>query len=250
MAWIAKPLQVCTASLLVAISLPAAAQVLWDNGGFVTHPGAGNGGADVSLNSPGEEDVAGDNVRLLVEPDPWFRIADDFSLANTVILRSITTYGYEPLVAAPQWSSANLRLWRGPPWEPASQVVFSANQSPIDLTFTGVYRVFNTEQLTSTERPIFRIMWDFSAIDVTPDTGLIVLSAGEYWIDWQVIGGESGWANPVMELGPIPSEPITVIDNGGHLRPAGWTPTGGVGREIPFIVEGAIEGVFSDSFEL
>ena len=188
-------------------------------------------------------------MRLLNETDPSFRISDDFFLPGTFILDVVTTYGYEPLVASPEWVSGNLRIWDGPPWESESNVIVTARQSPIDTSFSGVYRVFNTEPLTSTERPIFVITWDFDLMTLQPATSPVVLTEGEYWIDWQVIGGASGWANPVMEPGATPTTPITVIDNGRQLRPAGWTPTGGVGREIPFVVEATLEGVFSNSFE-
>lgn len=224
-------------------------ELLWDNGDFVTHPGEGFGGLDVSLNSAGEFNFAGQNVRLLDDANAWFRISDDFTVMEFSNLTSIITYGYEPFELPPTWEQANLNIWRMPPWGAVPDLVVSMIQSPIQMEFSQVYRVFNEESLDSTDRPIFAVHWDIAELR-SVGSGPLVLEPGTYWIDWQVVGGTTGWAPPVMEANKeLPSSPTTIFDNGFHLRPIGWVPTRDLGMEIPFEIYGNTDLIFSDEFE-
>jgi hypothetical protein len=222
----------------VSVQLPDPGEVLFNNGGIVTHPGAGPGGADVSMASPGLLNVAGSNVRL-IPPGPEFRIADDFTVPEggwTVGL--IVTHAYETGQAFPTWSGANMNIRSG-----SFDGPIVASTTTTTWSWSGVYRVFNND-LLNTQRPVHAIRFDFGGLE---------LPAGEYWIDWQVQGGASGWAPYVMQPNPDnPNAPITVPGNAQQLTPLGWQLVLGdldppASAETPFIVY-AVGGEYVPSF--
>jgi hypothetical protein len=201
-----------------------------DNGGFVTHPGGGTGpiaGADVSMSSPAPHNTAGSNV-LLSGAGPHFRIADDFAAGpQGCVLSEVITHGYRT-GGAPNWTSANINIRAG---SVTGDIVASATTTT--WTFTGVYRTFNTV-LNNADRPVYRLHFSF------PD---VTLAPGTYWIDWQVVGGTSAWANYVMGMPNPPGafNPPTVFENGQQMFNAAgqWQPTlDPPGAEIPFLVRG------------
>lgn len=197
--------------------------VLWDNGGFVTHPSAGYQGANVSMASA-DVNSGGQNVRHQ-PPDPHFRIADDFTVSGgTWNVSNVVTFAYETNVATPGWQSGELIIWNGPPGASGSQIL--GFTSAVNWVFTGVYRVFHgTENLSDSDRAIHAVFWDLGSLTLEP---------GTYWIDWQMEGGESAWANFVMEMQY--GEPVTPSGNGRQLVPDdGWVDTG---HESPFLVIG------------
>ena len=220
----------------------ADAFIVWDSGGFVTHPGAGVDGADVSMASK-DQNTAGDNVRQF-EKNEYFRIADRFELSQTTGLARLATFGYEPFVAPPTWTSRNLKIWSGMPGEPDSEVLFERQYSILDADFTGVYRVLHLGDLSDVRRPIYEISWDLTAVD---STAPLWLDAGEYWIDWQVVGGATGWTVYVMQPNPEdPDQPVTPPGDGLQLRPVGWTA---IEVATPFLLFGLSEALFQDRFE-
>ncbi len=221
---------------------PVGGFIVWDNGGFITHPGAGVDGADVSMASE-DQNSAGDNVRKL-ENNAYFRIADRFELSQKTGLLTLSTFGYEPFVAPPTWTSRNLRIWAGVPGEPGSEVLFEREYSILDVQFTGVYRVLHLENLDDVRRPIYEISWDLAVAD---SAAPLWLEEGEYWIDWQVVGGVTGWAIYVMQANPEdPDYPVTPLGDALQLRPIGWTA-----NEVstPFLLFGLSETLFQDRFE-
>jgi hypothetical protein len=208
----------------VAVGTPACS---WDNGGFVTHPGAGANGANVSMADP-VYNIGGSNVRW-ISPDPHFRIADDFVLDARCTLSEIIVFGYESDVTAPNWTGATINLRSG---SVTGVVVATANSTTRE--WSGVYRVFNgLQNLGSTARPVHQISFAFSDIELEP---------GTYWIDWQVQGGLTGWAPYVTRPDPNTvggTNTATVFGNGLQLIPTGWNPTlSPPGAEVPFLVRG------------
>lgn len=208
--------------------------VLWDNGGIVTHPEQGAGGADVSMASV-VPNVAGSNVRSS-SPAPYRRIADDFTVGGSGwYLAAVVTYAYETNVAVPSWTGFNANIWDGRPGDAGSGIVATSSDAVIE--FSGAYRVFNgAANLGNTQRPVYTISFDFGGQH---------LPAGEYWFDWQVEGGSSAWTVFVMEPdAEAPNDPVTVVGNARHLTPDGWQdvladPRPGAPAEIPFVVTGS-----------
>jgi hypothetical protein len=202
----------------------------WDNGGMVTHPGAGAGGADVSMASTiGGVSTAGSNVQQSLG-GPHFRIADDFEVTQTCTLGYVVTNGYQTGAAVPTWTNAQLNVRAG---SVTGTIVASATST--DWEWSGVYRVFNgLANLGNTQRPVHEIFFEFDNV---------VLEPGTYWIDWQVVGGASGWAPYVMLPDPSPGgiNTETVFENGQQMFNAAgeWQPTlQAPGAEVPFRVGG------------
>jgi MYXO-CTERM domain-containing protein len=223
-------LLVCAGGLIAATSgLASAGGILWDNGPMVTHPGAGSGGADVSMASV-DPNAAGSNVRNIA-PGQNFRIADDFNVgAGGWTVNSVVAFGYETgATGAPTWSGANMNIWDGAPNAGGTIV---ATSTAFTLESTGIFRVFNgAANLGNTARAIWGISFDFGSLD---------LAAGNYWMDWQVEGGASGWANYVMDVNPDDvNNPITRTGNALQMFNADgdWQFPGGP-LEVPFLVRG------------
>jgi hypothetical protein len=202
--------------------------VLWNNGGMITHPGAGAGGADVSMASViGGTSTAGSNARLVPPAGPHFRIGDDFTVpAGGWTVGSVHTHAYET-GGPPTWSGANLNIRSGSVDGP-----IVATATTTTWVWTGIYRVFNgAANIGNTQRPVYRLDFDFGSLNLAP---------GTYWIDWQVQGGVSGWAPYVMEPDPTGGiNTTTVLENGRQMFNAAgeWQPLlAEPGAETPFIV--------------
>jgi hypothetical protein len=206
----------------VEVITPPIGGLLHDNGPIVTHPGAGAGGADVSMSDP-VNNTAGSNARLIT-PDPWFRIKDDFTVpAGGWTVGHIVTHAYRT-GGVPDWTSANLNIRSGAPDGPVVATATTTNWS-----WTGVYRTFNGV-LNDTNRPVYAIAFDLGSLN---------LAAGTYWIDWQVVGPTSGWAPYVTLPDAVPggNNTVTVFDNGRHRTPDGIVPLlAPPGAETPFLV--------------
>lgn len=214
-----------TTALLTSAGM---ANVLWDNGNIVTHPGAGAGGNDVSMAGT-DLNTAGSNARQQATGDN-FRIADDFVVSGTWLVESITVQGYETNAATPGWTGGSLNIWNGSPADAGSSIV--ASFSSPTVTDAGVYRVFNgAGNLSNTARPVHNITFDLNDLQ---------LSSGTYWIDWNVEGGASAWANYVMEANTAdPNAPVTPEGNALQLAATGWQPLGRPESvETPFVVRG------------
>ena len=107
----------------------ASADVLYDNGSLVTHPGAGLGGVDVSM-ADAVTNTAGSNARHF-PPDEHFRIADDFTVGPVGwFVDTITVHAYQTGAATPTWTGANLNIWNGAPNDGGSSIVHTPRRPP------------------------------------------------------------------------------------------------------------------------
>ena len=234
---------------LLAAPVPAAmperaptgdAILLHDNGAFVTHPGAGPGGADMSRlqNSTLLMTIigAGHSVSAGV------RVADDFEVTapSGWNIASVIFFAYQTgSTTTSTIDHVNFRIWDGPPEEPGSTVVFgdTATNRMSLTSWTNAYRATESAPNDVT-RPI---MQQTCFIDLH-------LDAGTYWIDWQSGGTlmSGPWAPPITILGQtttgdalqqVPAAPF------GPLLDAG-SPQG-----LPFRIYGTTEDIFHDGFE-
>ena len=118
-----------------------------------------------------------------------FRLADDFTVpaGKQWAVTKVTTYAY----ASPGNTTTSpitgftLRIWNGPPNDPASQVVYGDTTTNLysapGASFANMYRIFNTGLLAQ-PHGLTRPIWKFDVpINVT-------LQAGTYWLDWNVTG--------------------------------------------------------------
>jgi hypothetical protein len=194
-------------ALLAGAPFAAAQQSLYSNGPFITHPGQGPGGADVSvLQTILGATSYGFSCRQFADN---FRLADDFTVpAGGWTLASIVFYEFQPNapVGTPTIRGTNLRIWRGRPGDPGSTVIFgdATNNRVLSVAAAHAFRTPDTD-LTDTRREIYKV-----EVAVSPP---LALAPGAYWLDWQSDGSLNG--------GPF-SVPVTVLGStgapGGNAR--------------------------------
>jgi hypothetical protein len=227
-----------TFAIIGIAGIAGAQTLLHDNGGMVTHPGAGPGGRDVSMaESIGGVSTAGSNV--LAQAGVHFRIADDFVVTGPGwIVANVRVHAYQTGAATPTWTGAELNIWNAEPAAEGAQMVFTQSYTAgqLNITNTGINRIFNgAANLTNQDRQVNSL---------TMSTGNLVLNPGTYWIDWRIVGGASAWAPYVMVANPVePNSPTTVFDNGRQMFNAAgdWQPLlQAPGAETPFHVYGEV----------
>ena len=213
--------------------------MLYDNGPFVTNPGGGVGGADVSLvESPNTS--YGSNCNFAA----GYRVADDFTVPENWTVDSLVFFGYQTnSTLASTFTGLYIQIWNGDPSLPTSTVVWGdLTTNRLTATYwSGCYRAVD---LVTTARPV---MANKAAV-----SGL-TLPAGNYWIDYSCTGSlASGpWANPITILGQI------VTGNAKQWTGAAWADiidAGSLGAKgLPFKVYGntAVDPniVFATNFE-
>jgi hypothetical protein len=204
--------------------------VLHDNGPFVTHPGGGAGGADGSRlqDSSLAMTIYGFGHALSAA----VRIADDFEVTDVGgwDISSISFFAYQ--TGSPTTSTidhVNLRIWDGPPNDPASLVVFGDTTTNVlaTSTWTNAYRELESAP-GNNQRPIME--------DIV--TVVTHLDPGVYWLDWQTGGtlGSGPWAPPITIVGQ------TVTGDALQLLSGVWGPAldGTFAQGMPFIVRGLL----------
>jgi len=214
--------------------------VLWDNGPFITQYGTGAGGADESLVEPPDINH-GWGCQYTAE----YTIADDFEIpaGETWEISSITVFGYQTFGGPPSTiTEAYLEIFDGPP-ETGTSVWGSLFTDVLTTTsWTNVYRVQPPVAGTGTDRPIMANVCDFGSP--------IVLTAGTYYLCWQLAGTESSgpWANPITITGQLETGDAMqridfvwdfVIDNDS-----------GAMKGMPFILEGNVLALQNETWAM
>lgn len=215
---------------------PAGGVVLFDNGPLVNKAGAGAGGADLSvLQSSLGMTTYGFGHQVFDNN----RIADDFTLKGRARLRTIKFYAYQTgSTTTSTIDAVNLRIWSGPPNDPASTVLFgdTTTNRLTGTTWSNIYRVVDTAE-GSTQRPI---MVNTVSVDVT-------LDPGTYWLDWQTGGSlASGpWAPPITINGQTTTGNALQFSAGSGSWAEALDSGTLTSQGFPFIIEGEREGIFA-----
>ena len=207
---------------------------LHNNGPFITHPGGGAGGADLSVL---QTNLQNTSVGFSSQQTPGnFRLADDFTVpAGGWTLSSVVFFQFQTqaLPTSPTIDRVYLRLWQGRPGDAGSVVVFGdlTTNRFVSATWASAYRA-RDDMPMATDRAIFRIE---AAIDPP-----LSLPAGAYWLDWQTSGTlASGPFNvPVTILG-VPGAPganARVFSSGAWINLRDGTSN--APQELAFIVRG------------
>jgi hypothetical protein len=165
-----------------------AAQVLFSNGPIITGTGNGAGGANTSQ-LQGGDGSAGFNCNGALPA----RIADDFVVpaGQTWVVDQVTVFAYQTGSSTTStFTGGSLEIRTAAP--PGGAVVFGDDTTNrlAGSAFTNIYRLFSTDPLTGTARPIMAN---------TLDTGGLTLGPGTYWINVGLTGSlASGpWCVPV-----------------------------------------------------
>ncbi len=223
-------MRIASVTALVAVSSVASAQsVLYDNGGFITHPGQGAGGADVSQVDSSFFGLG--NVVAWQSPGDIYRGAEDFEVPAgetwTLDLIRVFAYNSKPAggsVPPSAFTAINMNIWDGDPRDAGSDIVASSTTLG-ETGWTGVYRV-EPGMLMQDTMPVYTAEAVFDQEE---------LQEGEYWIDFQIRGGFA--VTPYVMDGLL-------NDHGNAMVlfsvTVGWFETMYDGRGIayPFIIEG------------
>lgn len=221
-------------SLAVASSFAAAA-VIYDNGGIVTHPGGGFGGMHASA----LQTALGNNIYgygAQVSAGNW--MADDFTI-GAGDQWTIDSFGFLTYQTGSTTTSTinDLRVvifGAQPAVGPAfGTPTFGSTAANVlgSTSFSGIYRSIDTNVMAS-NRPVMN----------ANSTNLgWVLGPGTYWVAWQFGGtlASGPWQPPVTILGQ-PNKPGS---NAMQFTASGWANAIDSGNftgphDMPFIING------------
>ncbi|MCC7302681.1 MAG: T9SS type A sorting domain-containing protein [Bacteroidia bacterium] len=181
------------AALVAGMTMSA--QVLINNGPFVSHPGQGPGGADASALDTATHSTYGFGHQLA----NFNRVADDFTIpANTYwFIDSLIVYGYQTGSSTTStMTHIDFFIWDANLG--TGTVLYGDTASNLfdGSTFSNCYRTRTFDLATANTRPIMRTVHKFSP--------QLMLGPGTYWVDWRCGGtlASGPWANPVT----IPSQ--------------------------------------------
>jgi hypothetical protein len=209
-------------------------------GGFVTSPGGGPSGSDLSEVANVSLGLSTLGVSFLATS--VYSVADDFIIpANTTwSIDSIVVFGYQ--TGSSTTSTLNdlrLQFWDDVPTGAGSVIYGDLTTNVLDHTYwTGVYRV--TETVVDVNRPIMALCMVFS----TP----LNLDAGTYWIEYSAGGtlASGPWANPISI--------VASATTGNSLRNLNGTWSdfldGGTAtaQGLPFVIYGTSTNYYTVTF--
>ncbi len=217
-------------ALCIALSVPAQAVILWDNGPLVNVPGGGSGGADLSrLNA--NENTLGYGHQTTANN----RVADDFRVpaGQSWQVDSIQFFAYQTGATAASLTGLNAAIGSSAGDSSVGNFVGGAGAFNVPT----IYRASSTAT-TDTSRRIQTITVPVNA----------QLASGDYWVTWSAAGSlTSGpWAPPVSyanaDNGPNPvgdaPNAMQSVSGGAFAAVAdglSLTPD-----ELPFIINGSI----------
>jgi hypothetical protein len=201
---------------------------LFDNGPFITNPGGGPEGTNLSVLQDVTLDMNYTGFEAGLTSNN--RVSDDFVVPEHWKVSIIEFFVYQSgSTTNSTINHLNMKIWNGPPNEAESVIIWGDDCTNIisNTTWTNSYRV--PESLpTETNMPIMSVSAE------VPD---LVLNPGIYWIDVQFDG--------VLDSG-LWVVPITIIDsissgNGLQSNNGIWTEIMDIGQQgIPFIVRGEV----------
>ncbi len=203
--------------------------VLYDNGPFITQPGAGSGGSDYSTLQFGSLGMS--LISTSIQILDGNSIADDFTVDDTWTVSTITFFA---MISNPNTSSPiidfRFQIWDGDPTNGGSVIYGDLNTNKLISTeWSNGWRTIDFD--LSESRPIMNVVADASGLVLTP---------GTYWIEF------SGELDGPLTEGPWCS-PITILDEtttGNALSNSNgeWSPVIDLGamtpQGFPFIIEG------------
>jgi hypothetical protein len=215
-----------------------AGPVLFDNGPLVTAPGAGAGGADLSVVQ--DTSLGATLLGLGHQLAEGNSIADDFTIPAGEQWRidRIAFFAYQTLsTTTSPIIDYRVRIWNGSPADAASAVVWGDSTTNVlaGSAWSGIYRTAESIGPDSVERPIMA-----SAVEVGATLG-----PGTYWIEWQAAGDPrltGPWAPPVTIRGQVATGNAVQSTDGGATYEAALDEGTSAPQGFPFIVSGVDTG--------
>ncbi len=197
--------------LLLAMAPVAGADVLFDNGGFITNPAGGTGaiaGLPISqadgFTIPGQT-FTFSTTGVAATVATGTASADDFVVpeGEEWDLSQVTLYAFQTSQTTPTITSIHINLWTEPPYSADSPppvpdpLPMPVLTSPLILAAPPGVFVCHRESPTSTGtvRPVFAYR---VSLDGLPDGGR--LGPGRYWIEWAFDGALTPSSNVFQPL--------------------------------------------------
>lgn len=205
--------------------------VLYDNGSMVNSPGTGVGGLDESVLQ--SVSLGMNTLGFGHQVSDSNRIADDFTVpAGGWDVTQIEFFAYQTGSTASTITVVNLQIWDGPPGQVGSNVIFGDGVTNImsQTASADILRATEATTGTVTDRQVA-----VSVVDVNT-----TLTAGTYWLDWQVdgSGGSGPWAPPITISGnDTTGNGLQSLDGGVTYAPAEDSGTL-TSQGFPFIIYG------------
>lgn len=178
------------------------------------------------------------------------RCADDFNVpvGQTWTINQVILFAYQTNSSANPFVGVNLQIWRGRPGDVGSTVVFgdTTTNRLASTTDAGFFRISNSGPPTNTVPGTTRIVRQINA-NVSPAA---VLTAGNYWVDFQFDAGASGnFAPPVTITGTrgVPGQNarqfVSSTSTWGDIFDAGNPATEiDIPQDMPFRLDGSVSG--------
>lgn len=215
------PRAVVFASVVCGFGSMCLADVLFNNGPFVTNPTGGTGaiaGQPISQAEPFPENAAG-SIGFAATVATDTAAADNFVVpAGGWDLDSVVLFAYQSGQTTPTITAVHINLWTAPPYSAESPaplpdplptpVLATALVVPVSGGEFVAHR--NSSTQTASNRPVFAYTVSLNGL---PNGG--VLPAGEYWLEWSFVGASSPSANVFM---PIVTPRAQAFDTNARLR--------------------------------
>ena len=175
--------------LLLASTVAAQGQLIYDNGGLVTNPGAGSGGGDVSA-LQGNANSFGLNASVAGS----FRIADDVATNGAWIVDGFEFFLYQTGTLIPSINDIRVEIYDDSPATGGLPIVgspgitnnlFATAGYTATTTFTNIYRTTSTT-FADVNRRIQSVRINLTTPLILDSQGL---NAGRaYWFEIQAAG--------------------------------------------------------------
>ena len=159
---------------------------MFNNGSFVTDPGAGAGGADYSYSFDDQTwgiSASRDNGNSIVTD---FLVVDQQWTVDSIIVFAYQSYS----TTTSTINDVRVQIWSGNPANYGSTVIWGDTTTNRLLTtyWTNTYR---GTDFTNTDRPIMAV--------VCNTTGLVIPQGTEYWVEYSLCGtlASGPWVPPI-----------------------------------------------------
>jgi hypothetical protein len=223
---------VTSRSAKLTVSTPVIPVTLFNNGSFVSHPGVGPGGTDLSVvqNELGLTTTGSGGTSTLGN---GFSVADDFTVTNangwTVDEAVFSLYLSNGAIVPPlPVFTCNLQIWDGNPANAASKVIWgdTTTNRATTIAFIG-YRVASTAMTVAT-RPLYSISCKGLGINLAMST---------YWVEYRAGYGSAIYTCPLVVIGQSTTGNAVKITSGVFTP---WTDAGLTTAQqgLPFLLKG------------
>lgn len=240
--------------------------IIYDNGPLATGANANDGTAapggtqwSEAANPTGNTQQANTNAGISCSvTSTVFRCADDFNVpvGQTWTINQVIVFAYQTGFAGgtSPITAATLRIWKGRPADSGSIIVFGDTTTNRLATSTdsSFWRIFSSVVGTGANPPTVpatnRKVWQ-NNITVSPAA---VLTAGNYWIDWNTAIGTAAHFAPVETIKGTRGVPGW---NARQFTGAAWADIGDIGtsptgapvpatviQDFPFKLDGTVSG--------